>query len=103
MSLWKSSSCRGSNILIDHIHDTHRRIYTDRREWPEDVEPVFAVYPIEKGSAQDSDGRSPLLKVETRHMKGPRAYDASGIPLHRDNQTVVKERIYLDKANPSIL
>src|SRR5262249_49730742 len=36
-------------------------------------------------------------------MKGPRAYDASGIPLHRDNQTVVKERIYLDKANPTDL
>jgi len=90
-------------ILIDHIHDTHRRIYTDGREWPRDVEPAFAGYSIGKWSDEDGDGRYHLLEVETRHMKGPRAYDASGIPLHRDNQTVVKERIYLDKANPNIL
>jgi hypothetical protein len=36
---------------------------------------------------------------ETRNLKGPGSFDASGIPLHEDNQTVVKERIYLDKAN----
>src|SRR5258707_14781461 len=90
-------------ILIDHIHDTHRRIYTDGREWPQDVEPAFVGYSIGKWSDRDGDGRYHLLEVETRGMKGPRAYDASGIPLHRDNQTVVKERIYLDKANPNIL
>jgi hypothetical protein len=26
-----------------------------------------------------------------------------GIPLHADNETVVKERMYLDKANPNSL
>ena len=36
-------------------------------------------------------------------MKGPRVYDASGIPLHADNETVIKERIYLDKADPNLL
>jgi len=90
-------------ILIDHIHDTHRRIYTDGREWPQDLEPAFSGYSIGKWSDKDGDGRYHLLEVETRGMKGPRAYDASGIPLHRDDQTVVKERIYLDKANPNIL
>src|SRR5215510_15663239 len=90
-------------IRIDHVHDSHRRIYTDGREWPQDVEPAFAGYSIGKWSDKDGDGRYHLLEVETRHMKGPRAYDASGIPLHRDNQTVVRERIYLDKANPNIL
>ena len=34
---------------------------------------------------------------------GPRAYDASGIPLHDDNQTIVKERLYLDKNDPNML
>jgi hypothetical protein len=36
-------------------------------------------------------------------MKGPRDFDVDGLPLHEDNQTIVKERIYLDKANPDIL
>ena len=40
---------------------------------------------------------------ETRNLKGPGSFDASGIPLHEDNQTVVKERIYLDKAKSYIL
>jgi hypothetical protein len=40
-----------------------------------------------------------LLEVETRNMKGPRAFDASGLPLHADNQTVVKERYTFDKTS----
>jgi hypothetical protein len=36
-------------------------------------------------------------------MKGPRVYDASGIPLHADNQTVVEERIHLDKTDASLM
>ena len=36
-------------------------------------------------------------------MKGPRTYDSSGIPLHKDSKTVIKERISLDKSNPDIL
>src|SRR5208283_2655728 len=49
------------------------------------------------------DGRSSLLEVETRGLRGPRLFEATGIPLHRDNQTVVKERFFLDNANPNIL
>jgi len=44
-----------------------------------------------------------LLEVETRAFTGPRAFDASGIPLHDDNQTIVKERIYLDKSAANTL
>ena len=36
-------------------------------------------------------------------MKGPRDFDVDGLPLHKDNQTIIKERIYLDKSNPDIL
>ena len=36
-------------------------------------------------------------------MKGVRVFDPTGIPLHVDNQTVVKETLYLDKENPDIL
>ena len=32
-----------------------------------------------------------------------RAFDNQGTPTHKDNQTVVKERIYLDKADKTLL
>ena len=89
-------------ILIDHIEHT-RRIYTDGRSWPETVEPSFVGYSIGKWIDEDGDGRYDVLEVETRGLKGPRVYDASGIPLHADNATVVKERIFLDQANPNRL
>ena len=40
-----------------------------------------------------------MLEVETRGLKGPRTLDASGLPLHPDNGTIIKERIFLDAAN----
>src|SRR2546429_560316 len=52
---------------------------------------------------EDDNGRYDVLEVETRHMKGPRTFEGTGLPLHKDNQTVVKERIYLNKANPDRL
>jgi hypothetical protein len=91
-----------THILIEHIHDS-RRIYTDGREWPEAYEPTFAGYSIGKWIDTDGDGRYDTLEVETRGFKGPRSFDATGIPLHRDNQTVIKERIYQDKTDPHLL
>jgi hypothetical protein len=89
-------------ILIDHIHETHRRIFTDRRDWPK-VAPTFTGYSIGKWIDQDGDGRYDVLESETRYFKGPRVYDSSGIPLHEDNESVIRERIYLDKADPNLL
>jgi len=83
-------------ILISHIHD-NRRIYTDGRDWPAEPEATFKGYSIGKWIDTDEDGRYDTLEVETRYLKGPRAYDTSGLPLATDNKTVVKERIYLDK------
>jgi hypothetical protein len=89
-------------VLIDHIHD-NRRIYTDGRDWPdEEVEPIFSGYSLGKWVDVDGDGKYDVLEVETRLIKGPRTLDGV-LPTHRDNQTIVKERIYLDKANPEIL
>jgi hypothetical protein len=90
-------------IRVDHIRDTRRRIYTDGRDWPAEIEPTFDGYSIGNWIDTDGDGRYDVLEVETRSFKGPRSYDASGLPLHRDNQSVFKERIYLDKANPNLL
>lgn len=80
-----------------------RRIYTDGRDWPKNPKRAFAGYSIGRWHDEDGDGRYDTLVVETRHMKGPRTIDADGLPLHKDNQTIVKERIYLDKANPNQL
>ncbi len=55
--------------------DQPRRIFTDGRDWP----------------------------AETRGFKGPRVFDSSGLPMAYDNQSIFKERIYLDKANANIL
>jgi hypothetical protein len=89
-------------IFISHIHD-NRRIYTDGRTWPAEIEPAFKGYSIGKWIDEDGDGRFDTLEIETRHFKGPRAYDTTGLPLHSDNQTVVKERLYLDKSDRTVL
>jgi hypothetical protein len=80
-----------------------RRIYTDGRDWPTDEDPTFSGYSIGKWSDTDGDGRYDTLDVETRNLDGPRTIDNAGIPLHADNATIVKERIYLEKGNPEIL
>ena len=84
-------------IRIDQ-YNTARRIFTDGRDWPQDIEPSYIGYSIGKWLDEDGHGRFDVLEVETRGFKGPRTFDASGLPLHQDNRTIVKERIYLDKA-----
>ena len=59
-----------------------RRIFTDGRPWPTDIEPTY------QGS-----GTYDTLEVEMRGpFKGRRAYDATGLPLHFDNESTFKER-----------
>ena len=89
-------------ILIGD-YDPYRRIFTDGRDWPQAIEPTFAGYSIGRWIDQDGDGRYDVLEVETRGFKGPREFDATGLPLHADNQSVFKERIYLDAADPNML
>jgi hypothetical protein len=89
-------------VFISHIHD-NRRIYTDGRDWPAEPEPTYKGYSLGKWLDSDGDGRYDTLEVETRYMKGPRAYDTSGLPLHMDNKTIVKERLYLDKSDRNVM
>jgi hypothetical protein len=83
----------------------NRWIYTDGRDFPANMaeNPQFSGYSIGRWADKDGDGRYDTLIVETRGMKGPRGFEATGIPVHEDNQTIVKERIYLDKTNPNML
>jgi hypothetical protein len=80
-----------------------RRIFTDGRDWPKEIEPSYAGYSIGGWIDEDGDGEYDVLEAETRGFKGPRVFDASGLPLHFDNQSIFKERIYLDKADPKII
>ena len=80
-----------------------RRIFTDGSTWPKEYEPTFLGYSIGKWIDEDGDGRFDVLEVETRGFKGPRTFDGSGIPMHEDNETIVKERYSLDKNNKDLL
>jgi hypothetical protein len=91
-----------THILIENIHDS-RRIHTDGRPWPGEVDPSFRGLSIGQWQDTDGDGRFDTLIAETRHFQGPRYFDGTGLPLHEDNNTVIRERIFLDKANADIL
>ena len=81
----------------DHL----RRIFTDGRDWPKNPMPTYGGYSIGQLDRRGWRRRYDTLEVETRYFKGPRAFDASGLPLAFDNQSVFKERFFIDKANPN--
>jgi hypothetical protein len=90
--------------LVVFENNLPRRIHTDGRDFTaKDNIPSYAGYSIGKWIDEDGDGRYDVLEVETRNFKGPRNYEPSGIPLHEDNESIIKERLYLDKANKDIL
>jgi hypothetical protein len=90
--------------LVVYENNLPRRIYTDGRDFTaKDNLPSYAGYSIGKWLDEDGDGRYDTLEVETRNFKGPRNYEPSGIPLHADNQSIVKERLHLDKNNNDVL
>jgi hypothetical protein len=92
-------------VLMSRDHDFNRHIYTDGRDYPANMalEPRFLGYSVGKWLDADGDGHYDTLEVETRGLKGPRVFDATGIPLHEDNQTIIQERIYLDKVDTNLL
>jgi hypothetical protein len=90
-------------VRLNHNSDIHRRIYTDGRDWPQTAEPSFQGYSIGRWRDATGSGRYDALEVETRYLKGPRALDPAGMPLHADNQSIVKERFFFDRADPALL
>jgi hypothetical protein len=89
-------------IRSDHLPEMIR-IYTDGRDWPQAIPPAFGGYSIGRWVAAGADGASRALEIESRGMKGPRALDVNGLPLHRDNQTIVKQRLFLDPGDHNVL
>jgi hypothetical protein len=88
-------------ILTDNSEP--RRIFTDGRDWPKVIEPSFNGLSIGRWRDPDASGGYTALEVETRGMKGPRTFEASGIRLHDDDQTVIRELIHLDPADANVL
>ncbi len=84
-------------IMSERDHDHLRHIYTDGREFPADMadNPQYLGYSVGKWTDESGSGRYDTLTVETRGFKGPRVFDATGIPLHADNETVIEERIHV--------
>jgi hypothetical protein len=89
-------------IHIAFFHE-FRRVYTDGREWPQSITPTFSGYSIGHWVDAAGTGRNDTLEVETRALKGPRILDPSGIPVHQDNETIVKERFSLDPGKADVL
>ena len=56
-------------VRVDHLSE-FRRIYTDGRAWPADIDPTFEGYSIGKWLDENGDGRYDVLEVETRGLKG---------------------------------
>ena len=88
-------------MMITYMSE-FRRIYTDGRKFPDDIEPSYAGYSVGKWLEPDREGRFTVLEVETRALKGPRTFDGD-LPMHKDSETVVRERIYLDRNDLNIL
>ena len=89
-------------ILMSHNNDVYRRIYTDGRDWPANPERTLVGYSIGRW-VENGDSKYGALEVETRYLRGPRAYDVTGIPFHADDQTIIRERFYLDHADRNTL
>ncbi|HEY7298526.1 MAG TPA: hypothetical protein VH684_11370 [Xanthobacteraceae bacterium] len=89
-------------VMLEHLTG-HRWIYTDGRSWPKRSTLTFNGYSIGRWVDADGDGRYDTLLVETRALRGPRSFDSSGLPLHSDNETIVEERLTLDKTDPNLL
>jgi hypothetical protein len=80
-----------------------RRIFTDGRDWPASIEPTFNGYSIGRWIDTTGASRFNLLEVETRSFRNPRTFEGSGIPLHEDGESIIKERFYLDQAEKDLL
>lgn len=93
----------GTTYFMFAALESLRHVYTDGRSFPAQIEPSFIGTSIGQWRDTDGDGRFDTLLIETRAIRGPHTYDASGIPFHQDGEAVVTEKVYADKADPNIL
>jgi len=76
--------------------DHYRRIFTDGRDWPKDIEPTFAGYSIGRWIDEDGAGRYSVLEVETR---APFIQRSSRLRRHR-SAPPLRQSVRLQGADP---
>jgi hypothetical protein len=89
-------------IVQEHFGEL-RRVHTDGGSWPQNVKPTFSGYSIGRWVDEDGDGRYHALEIETRDIGGARTFDHTGLPLHEDGQTIVKEYIHSDPNDANLI
>ncbi len=94
---------RETTYIMRDIADQLRRIYTDGRDWPAQLAHSSNGYSIGTWEDADGDGRYDTLVIETRGLKNPHTYDSSGLPFHADDGAIVRERLFIDKADPEFM
>jgi hypothetical protein len=92
-----------ATYMMRDISNQFRRVYTDGRDWPAQLQHSANGYSIGKWLDQGGNGRFDTLVIETRGLKNPHSYDSSGLPFHDDNAAVIKERLSVDKADPEVM
>jgi len=84
--------------------DNLRRVITDGRTWPKNIQPTYQGYTIGHWIDEGNTGTYNVLEADTHGpFKGPRTFDSTGLPLAYDNESTFHERFFIDKANPNLL
>src|SRR5579883_438363 len=92
-----------TTYIMRDIANQFRRVYTDGRDWPAHLIHSSNGYSIGRWRDTTGNGHYDMLEVETRGVKNPHSYDSSGLPLHDDDQAIIKERIFVDAADPTVM
>ncbi len=58
-----------TTYILVGMYDHYRRIFTDGRDWPKEIEPTYAGYSIGRWIDADGDGRYNVLEVETSRLR----------------------------------
>ena len=94
-------------VLYESAMASPRRIYTDGRAWPKDESEhenaTFAGDSIGQWRDTAGSGRYDTVDVQHPNRRGPARCYPWVLHFRADNETVFKERIFLDKANPGLL
>jgi len=93
----------GTIYMLIETTSPIRRIYTDGRAWPREIDRSYVGYSIGRWLDSDNDPTHATLEIETRGLKGLRLMENTGIPLADDGETIVKEQLTLDRADPNIM
>ena len=90
---------------LRHLRELHAAPHLHRRpQLPDRRGAVLrSAIPSANGSTRTATAATTCSRSRPATSRARAIYEASGLPLHDDNQTVVKERIYLDKDNQDIL